>query len=306
MPTSIMKHCSIGIINKILPTHHPMRLSQQIATLIVLSIRMARAEICTDSKYSVLQGRIGNVSVDPNTFRLWPKNELGQQSAHTICPTGYSCDNGQLSLLLESKATPVAQNPIDGRIQTYKYKPNANIPPTIDNSTCLGLDRFSEVFLQSKHTDQYLAACENCATSKHGVMAMIFASYGDEHARWRFESIAGKCAIKNLHYNMYLSNCPDCISGSGRGFGLPAVALYKTAVDKGSLDELWEVIRNELDQFYFRVASSGQYLSLCLGCFPGKNSMRTQGTLQSRPDETAPVPSYMLWSVITPTDERSA
>ncbi|KAI5186608.1 hypothetical protein NEHOM01_1576 [Nematocida homosporus] len=201
---------------------------------------------------------------------------------------------------------PAVPNNGTAQPQTPDSNPNSNPPPAAVASTCLDLDKSDESFIQSKQTNQYLAACEKCATSTHSVMAMIFANRGDEPARWRFESIGGKCAIKNLHYNMYLSNCPDCISGSGSGFGLPAVALYKTSVDKSSLDELWEVIRDDQGHFTFRVASSGQYLSLCQGCFPGKNTMRTQATLQTRPSGTSSAPSYMLWDVVTSTAAPAA
>ena len=262
-----------------------MNITQKLALL----ISMCAASVCGQGRradrYTILQSPTSKVYVDPYMFRFWPKDHAGMQTRDAICPKGYTC----LPNFIKPPREKMPQTPRKIAIKNIKYKPKIYIPTTAPGGGCLGLEEFNEVGLQSVHNNMYLGACTDCVDAKYRNMAMVFTSFDNPAAKWKFVDVDGKCAIKNVHLGMFLSRCVNCTAN----ISVSLLSVSQKTIDDNSNDELWAVARKQDGTYTFKSAATGEYLSICEGCLAGQSTVTSPAALFSSSSDF----SFVSWAV---------
>ncbi|KAI5186611.1 hypothetical protein NEHOM01_1579 [Nematocida homosporus] len=231
-----------------------MRLPKALSVLLAVYTSPLKAAVCPPTKYSILQADANHAYVDPNTIMGLNKS--------SVCPPGYTCVPNYFMNSPQSMWPPKLLKYTKGPLAKL-HSDQIYIPTTAPGGGCHGLEELDEIALRSPHNGLYLAACKDCLTTTKKIPAMIYSSFSNPLAKWKLSVIDGKCAIKNIYYDLFLTTCPDCA---------PARKPTILAVDAKSIDEnqnteLWEVARKLDGNFTFKSAATGEYLTNCVGCF---------------------------------------
>lgn len=262
-----------------------MNITQKLALIAAMCSVTAYGRKSRVDKYAILQSPVNKVYVDPYMFRFWPKDKSGMQTKDAICPKGYTCLPNFIKPPKEKMPTP--QKKII--IKNIKYKPKMYIPTTSPGGGCLGLEEFNEAGLQSVHNNLYLGACTDCVDAKYRNIAMVYTSFNNPAAKWKFIDVDGKCAIKNTSLNMFLSRCTNCTAN----ISVSLLSISQKTIDDNSNDELWAVARKQDGTYTFKSAATGEYLSICEGCLSGQSTVTSPAALFSSSSDF----SFVSWAV---------
>ncbi|KAI5166469.1 hypothetical protein NEIRO03_1078 [Nematocida sp. AWRm78] len=274
-----------------------------IYTILVLSMYfgIGSAEICYDKRANIKQGKKDKVYVDMDRLGEWPRNREGRQNIDSLCAPGYICLPNRT--IEPSKGNPVKRKPVPLEMKNSKFKAKRYKPSDVIGEGCLGLDRYNEVGIQSAETQLYLGACSNCtgtASVKYNTIGMVYTTFNNEEAKWKFIPEKGKCTIKSVHTGKYLSRCDNCAPMIQN---IPMVALFREAIDDNTNDDMWVVTRKTDGNYVFKSASNGGYLGVCVKCLAQHSVLNDAATIFN----TGPDQSFVAWSVnIDPETEMYA
>lgn len=262
-----------------------MKIAQKLAFLVGMCSAIVCRKRTQKDKYSILQSPVHKVFVDPYMFRFWPKDQAGMQSRDAICPKGYTCIPNYITSPKEKNQPKIKKM----ALKNIKYKAKLYIPTTSPGGGCLGLEELDKVGLQSVHNKLYLGGCLDCVDAKYRNMAMVYTSFDNPDAKWKFIDVDGKCAIKNVQLNMFLSRCVNCTAN----ISVSLLSISKKSIDDNSNDELWIVARKQDGTYTFKSAATGEFLSICEGCLAGQSTVTSPAALFSSSSDF----SFVSWAV---------
>ncbi|EHY65463.1 hypothetical protein NERG_01070 [Nematocida ausubeli] len=244
-------------------------------TVLILSLYLgaAHAEVCYDRRSNILQGKTDEIYLDSANFRNWPRDENGVQNIDNTCPIGFTCLANRDTKPSKKRKNKKARKPRRRPVKNIKFKSRRFKRDDFIDKGCLGLEKYEEVGLQSALNNLYMGACKQCIgndAAKYKTLAMVYTTFNNDEAKWKFIALNGKCTIKNVHTGMYMSKCDNC---APMALNTPMVALFREEIDDNTNDEVWTVTRKVDGDYVFQSASNGGYLGICKDCLSEKTTM---------------------------------
>ncbi|KAI5186610.1 hypothetical protein NEHOM01_1578 [Nematocida homosporus] len=278
-----------------------MRLSKTLSVLLAVYTGHARSEVCHINVQSRLQGAPDAPKFTKyRLYQFWPRDSLSQVRNTPNCPIGATClPNYIMPASSFDKQTPnispIAPPTEQTQLKNIKFHPKVYVRTATAGSGCLGLEDLGPISFMSEQTRLYLAACKDCTDASYRTMAMVYSSFDNPKAKWILTNVNGKCAIKNVASNMFLSRCKNCTANLGPDL----ISISAKQIIDDSPNELWNVIQKEDNTYMFQSAATGEYLAVCETCLAHNTTISSPAALFSIESNE---PAYVTWAVHTKKD----
>lgn len=197
--------------------------------------------------------------------KLWPNDPSGEKNIDSL-NTRFT-DTKLNNAVFPTKIWPQLITELRCKFKVKKENLDQELPPSItwDPSGCMGLENLGPATIKSAQNGKYLKNCNECTFALQDNLAMAMRDEKDEPSRWQFFQRKGKCAIKNLHADAFLTPCVGCKFM----VPYPLGAMFKSDLEELENEDLWVITRTRDDNYQLKSNSFGDsLLSLCSDCIP--------------------------------------